>query len=68
MAPPRRLHETPMAVEGSRTTELIGRFRVAALLQLLPAFVSGFCYRPWVSRGTQLVRPDIRQSSNFPDA
>jgi hypothetical protein len=37
MAPPRRLHETPVAVEGSRTAEQIGGFRVRALLRLLPA-------------------------------
>src|SRR5580700_7040393 len=50
MAPPRRLHETPMAVEGSRIMELIDRFRVPALLRLLPAFVSGLGYpgaRSW---------------------
>ena len=49
-------------------TERNGTFRVPSLRLLLPAFVTGLCYRPWVSRGTQLVRPDIRQSSNFPDA
>jgi len=37
MAPPRRLHETPVAVEGSKTTELIDWFCVRPPRWLLAA-------------------------------